>query len=315
MRFPEPARRGSCATADHRFEWTRAEFQAWAAGVAARFGYRSRFLPVGPRTRRSARPQMAVFGLERGMSIEHSRTLPRRPDRPLRLRQVHVCAQAFPADRGAVVGLLPRPGVAMTRTTRRSRTMPSRCCTSSPRKRLAAGRLTVVDATNVQPKARKPLVELAREYHCLPVAIVLNLPETALPGAQPRRGRTGTSAPRHPPAALAAAPVAARPGAGRLPPRLRARDRRGGRGRRDSSGSRSGTTSGTSTARSTSSATCTAAATNWRRCSATLGYDAIRRTMTGDWATGSTPPGGPQGRLPGRPGGPWPAHPRHVCGW
>jgi protein phosphatase len=45
------------------------------------------------------------------------------------------------------------------------------------RKRLAAGRLTVVDATNVQPEARKPLVEIAREFHCLPVAIVFDLPE------------------------------------------------------------------------------------------------------------------------------------------
>jgi protein phosphatase len=45
------------------------------------------------------------------------------------------------------------------------------------RKRLAAGKLTVVDATNVQPESRKPLVELAREFHTLPVAIVLNLPE------------------------------------------------------------------------------------------------------------------------------------------
>jgi protein phosphatase len=45
-------------------------------------------------------------------------------------------------------------------------------------KRLAAGKLTVVDATNVQAEARKPLVALAREYHCLPVAIVLNLPES-----------------------------------------------------------------------------------------------------------------------------------------
>src|SRR5215213_8702413 len=44
-------------------------------------------------------------------------------------------------------------------------------------KRLAAGRLTVIDATNVQPEARKPLVALAREYHVLPVAIVLNFPE------------------------------------------------------------------------------------------------------------------------------------------
>ncbi len=44
-------------------------------------------------------------------------------------------------------------------------------------KRLAAGKLTVVDATNVQPEARKPLLTLAREYHCLPAAIVFNLPE------------------------------------------------------------------------------------------------------------------------------------------
>ena len=44
-------------------------------------------------------------------------------------------------------------------------------------KRLAAAKLTVIDATNVQPEARKPIVEIAREYHCLPVAIVLNLPE------------------------------------------------------------------------------------------------------------------------------------------
>jgi protein phosphatase len=44
-------------------------------------------------------------------------------------------------------------------------------------KRLARGKLTVVDATNVQPESRAPLVQLARKYHCLPVAIVLNLSE------------------------------------------------------------------------------------------------------------------------------------------
>jgi protein phosphatase len=44
-------------------------------------------------------------------------------------------------------------------------------------KRLAAGRLTVIDATNVQPEARRELVALAREYDVLPVAIVLDLPE------------------------------------------------------------------------------------------------------------------------------------------
>lgn len=44
-------------------------------------------------------------------------------------------------------------------------------------KRLAAGRLTVIDATNVQPQARKSLLNLAKQYHFFVVAIALNLPE------------------------------------------------------------------------------------------------------------------------------------------
>jgi protein phosphatase len=44
------------------------------------------------------------------------------------------------------------------------------------RKRLAAGRLTVIDATNVQPDARAEAVELAGEYDLPAVAIVLDLP-------------------------------------------------------------------------------------------------------------------------------------------
>ncbi len=43
-------------------------------------------------------------------------------------------------------------------------------------KRLAAGKLTVIDATNVQVDARKPLLALAREYHYLTVAIVFKMP-------------------------------------------------------------------------------------------------------------------------------------------
>ncbi|MDP9403976.1 MAG: polynucleotide kinase-phosphatase [Actinomycetota bacterium] len=42
-------------------------------------------------------------------------------------------------------------------------------------KRLEAGRLTVVDATNVQPEARKSLVALAKRHHTLAVAIVLDV--------------------------------------------------------------------------------------------------------------------------------------------
>ena len=43
-------------------------------------------------------------------------------------------------------------------------------------KRLERGLLTVVDATNVQQESRKKLLAIAREYHVLPVAIVLNIP-------------------------------------------------------------------------------------------------------------------------------------------
>ncbi|MEM6596778.1 MAG: polynucleotide kinase-phosphatase [Cyanobacteria bacterium P01_C01_bin.69] len=44
-------------------------------------------------------------------------------------------------------------------------------------KRLAAGKLTVIDATNVQKEARRPLIALAKKYHFFAAAIALNLPE------------------------------------------------------------------------------------------------------------------------------------------
>jgi polynucleotide kinase-phosphatase len=45
-------------------------------------------------------------------------------------------------------------------------------------KRLEAGKLTVVDATNVQPEARRALVGLAKQHHTLAVAIVLDVPDS-----------------------------------------------------------------------------------------------------------------------------------------
>ncbi|WP_328982278.1 polynucleotide kinase-phosphatase [Streptomyces mirabilis] len=44
-------------------------------------------------------------------------------------------------------------------------------------KRLAAGRRTVVDATNVQQESRRQLIELAKKHDVLPIAIVLDVPE------------------------------------------------------------------------------------------------------------------------------------------
>src|SRR5262249_44412280 len=49
---------------DHRFEWTRAEFQAWAWRVAAQFGYAVRFLAIGENDPVVGSPtQMAVFSI------------------------------------------------------------------------------------------------------------------------------------------------------------------------------------------------------------------------------------------------------------
>ncbi|WP_330465630.1 3' terminal RNA ribose 2'-O-methyltransferase Hen1 [Streptomyces longwoodensis] len=48
---------------DHRFEWTRAEFRAWAGAVAERHGYEVEFRPVGPDDPEVGPPtQLAVFG-------------------------------------------------------------------------------------------------------------------------------------------------------------------------------------------------------------------------------------------------------------
>jgi len=47
---------------DHRFEWTRNEFQGWADGVCGRFGYAVRMLPIGPEDAEVGAPsQMAMF--------------------------------------------------------------------------------------------------------------------------------------------------------------------------------------------------------------------------------------------------------------
>ena len=49
---------------DHRFEWTRAEFATWAAGVAERHGYQVRLVGMGEETEGVGAPsQMAVFGM------------------------------------------------------------------------------------------------------------------------------------------------------------------------------------------------------------------------------------------------------------
>jgi 3' terminal RNA ribose 2'-O-methyltransferase Hen1 len=58
---------GQLRHGDHRFEWTRAEFSAWAEGIGARFHYQVKLEPVGPINDQHGAPsQMAVFSLEAG---------------------------------------------------------------------------------------------------------------------------------------------------------------------------------------------------------------------------------------------------------
>jgi len=53
---------GQFRHSDHRFEWTRAELEAWAERVAAQHGYQARFEPIGPAHEAYGAPtQMVVF--------------------------------------------------------------------------------------------------------------------------------------------------------------------------------------------------------------------------------------------------------------
>ncbi|MHC4355723.1 MAG: 3' terminal RNA ribose 2'-O-methyltransferase Hen1, partial [Planctomycetota bacterium] len=53
---------GKLRHGDHRFEWTRKEFQAWSNNIAERFDYKVRFLPIGKEEKDVGTPtQMAVF--------------------------------------------------------------------------------------------------------------------------------------------------------------------------------------------------------------------------------------------------------------
>ncbi len=59
--------------------------------------------------------------------------------------------------------------------------------------RLRSGRIVVVDATSVQPEARKPLLALARDHDCLAAAIVFDLPEKLC--VERNRGRANRNLP------------------------------------------------------------------------------------------------------------------------
>ena len=160
---------------DHRFEWSRAEFQSWANSIAERFGYSVRFLPIGPEDPASeARrrwgfsgnpmrltiPELAVVALV-GPSGSGKSRFARKHFRPNEVLSSDFCRGLVSDDENNQAATNDASEVLYFIAS----------------KRFEAGKLVVIDATNVQPEARKPIIALAREYHCLPVAIIFDLPE------------------------------------------------------------------------------------------------------------------------------------------
>ena len=181
-----PCRPGDCATAT-----TASSGPAPSSGL----GRRGRpsgtatpcaFLPVGARRPRGrpADPDGASSP-RRGRRLTEPRAeLDASPSCRLvvlvgvvRLGQVDLRARALHADRGASPSTSAAAWSPTTRTTSRRPRDAFDVLHYIAGKRLRRGRLTVVDATNVQPRRAQPLVALAREHDVLPVAIVLDLPE------------------------------------------------------------------------------------------------------------------------------------------
>lgn len=56
---------GAFRHSDHRFEWTRAEFEKWASGIATKYNYEVRFEPIGDWDEEVGAPsQMGVFKIK-----------------------------------------------------------------------------------------------------------------------------------------------------------------------------------------------------------------------------------------------------------
>ena len=132
---------GARRHADHRFEWTRAEFAGWASRLAGAHGYSVRFESVGPEDPVAGPPtQMAV---------------------PTEVISSDAC-RALVADDANDQSATEDAFAVLTEIASR---------------RLRRGRLTVVDATNVQREARANMLAIAREHDLFAVAIVLDTPE------------------------------------------------------------------------------------------------------------------------------------------
>jgi len=153
---------GNLRHRDHRFEWTRKEFETWAVKVAEKYGYSVRFLQIGESVylMKLTIPELSLVVLI-GSSGSGKSTFAKKHFKPTEVISSDFCRGLVSDDEndqtvtGAAFDVLHY----------------------IVSKRMQLGKLTVVDATNVQESARKPLIEIAKDYHCFPVAVVFNLPE------------------------------------------------------------------------------------------------------------------------------------------
>ena len=154
---------GSLRHRDHRFEWTRAEFQTWATGVAARF-HRAIF------TYRAGRPEAgspnasrvvsAIAGTVRGRQAWEKSSACQRANSPF-LSWLSLCSLVPPVLANPPLRDDIRATEILASDVCRGLVCDDENDQTATRdafevlrfiaaKRLAAGRLTVVDATNVQ---------------------------------------------------------------------------------------------------------------------------------------------------------------------
>ncbi len=160
---------------DHRFEWTRAEFAAWAERAAATYGYRVTIAASATPTPRYGHPDPAggvptvtelkipSMGLVLlvGVSGSGKTTFAAQHFTPWQVVSSDYCRGLVaddPNDQSATKDAFDVLQYVVGTRLRR-------------------GLLTVVDATSVQKPARQALVRLAREHDVLVDAIVLDVPE------------------------------------------------------------------------------------------------------------------------------------------
>ncbi len=191
--------------------------------VATRFGYAVRFAAVGEVDPALGPPtQMAIFDGRAVWSAhgnQDSRARARRAGRSVRLGQVHVCAQALHADRDSLVATTVAAWSSDDENDQAATKDAFEVLQFIAAKRLAAGRLTVIDATNVATRSAQAArsswrasITACRSRSCsICRSAICQERNAARAGSRLRRAR-------HSQSDAAAAQVAPRARARRLPP-------------------------------------------------------------------------------------------------